>query len=133
MGGRLFTGRDEVAASAELSSYVIGVARSNHVLIQSASTRPVLISKTGVRTLRVEIRAESDLRGILEFLGALDHGDRFVRIERLEVARPASVEEATERQALTLSLVVNGFAVGDPPPPTAGRGAAPPRRPGGQP
>ena len=132
MGPRLFSGRDETAAAAELSNYVKSLARGNHVLVQSSGTRPPVVSSSGLRTLRVEVRAESDLRGILSFLNALERGDRLVRIERMEIAHPAGVEESSDVETLTFSAVVNGYAVGEPPPPpqTPGRGGAPARRGG---
>ncbi|HVT38078.1 MAG TPA: type II secretion system protein GspM, partial [Gemmatimonadaceae bacterium] len=68
---RLFQGRDDVMASAELASYLGDIARARHVWLQDAATRPAALSPSGVRTLKVEIRAESDLQGILSLLQAL--------------------------------------------------------------
>jgi hypothetical protein len=122
MQTRLFIGRDDVAMSAELSSYIAELAGDNHVLIQNSTTRAAVISPTGVRTLRVELRAESDLRGTLEWLEAIARGDRLVRVERLEITRPIAGDETAAFETLALSAVFNGFAIGDPPP--AGRGAS---------
>jgi hypothetical protein len=127
MSSRLFVGHDDVAASAELSSYLAGVARKSHVLVQSAGTRAATISKTGVRTLRVELRGESDLSGVLDFLDALDHGDRLVRVERLEISRPVGGDEVSDVEALTISATINGFALGEPPTPSTRPGAQPAR------
>src|SRR5262249_27636121 len=74
MRPRLFEGKDDVMASAELASYLGDVARKSRVWLQTASTRPAVASPDGVRTLRVEIRAESDLRGTLTFLQSLERG-----------------------------------------------------------
>jgi len=65
---RLFEGKDDVMASAELASYLGEVAGETRVWLQDAATRPSLPSAEGVRTLRVDIRAESDLLGTLMFL-----------------------------------------------------------------
>jgi hypothetical protein len=126
MESRLFDGADEKAAGAELSSYVAALARSNHVLINSAGTRAFDVDSTGIRILRAELHAESDLRGFLEWLDAIDHGDRLVRVERIEMSKPASTEENKAFETLTMTLVVNGYANGDPPPPKKGRGSSAP-------
>src|SRR5215813_8110105 len=67
MRPRLFEGKDDVMASAELASYLGDVAAETRVWLQDASTRPALPAADGVRTLRVDIRAESDLKGALRF------------------------------------------------------------------
>lgn len=113
---RLFVGRDDVIASAELASYVGGVGAESRVLVQDAGTRPSVISPTGVRTLRVELRGESDLEGIVGFLNALETGEKLVRIDRVDISRAAGgrgEEEGVE--TLSLSAMVAGFALGDPP------------------
>src|SRR6476619_325279 len=71
MRPRLFEGRDDVMASAELASYLGEVANRTRVYLQDASTRPATTAAEGVRTLHVDIRAESDLLGTLRFLQAL--------------------------------------------------------------
>ena len=63
MRPRLFEGKDDVMASAELASYLGDVAQGARVWLQDAGTRPAVPAGEGVRTLRVEIRAESDLLG----------------------------------------------------------------------
>jgi len=70
MRPRLFEGKDDVMASAELASYLGDVAQRARVWLQDASTRPATpgAQNGGVRTLHVEIRAESDLNGTLKFL-----------------------------------------------------------------
>lgn len=60
---RFFAGRDDVMASAELAAYLGELADRHKVWMQDATTRPGVTSPAGVRTLRVEIRAESDFEG----------------------------------------------------------------------
>jgi hypothetical protein len=111
MEPRLFAGRDDVMASAELASYLADVARGARVWIQDAATRPAGPTTSGVRTLHVELRAESDLLGVLRFLQALEQGDKLVRVDRLDVSRsPRSDEEDVETLAVTAT--VSGFAIG---------------------
>ena len=115
---RLFAGRDDVMASAELASYLGEVARGTHVWLQDAATRPAVLSPSGVRTLRVEIRAESDLQGVLLFLQALENGAKLVRIERVDVSRQPSRSDESNAETLALSATVSGFAI--PPEPLGG-------------
>ena len=111
---RLFEGRDDVMASAELASYLGEVAHSTRVWLQDAGTRPASPSSDGVRTLHVEIRAESDLLGVLKFIHALEHGDKLVRIDRLDISRsPRSDEKDVE--TLSVAATISGFAVADAP------------------
>jgi len=110
MRSRLFEGKDDVMASAELASYLGDVARKTRVFMQDASTRPAAPMPSGVRTLRVEIRAESDLLGTLLFLQALERGDKLVRIDRLDITRSARAGD-TDMEVLSIAATVSGFAV----------------------
>jgi hypothetical protein len=77
---------------------------------------------SGLRALQVEIRAESDLEGVLTFLQALERGERLVRVERLSITRPESdvEEEEGAAEALRLTATVRGFALApEPSRPTA--------------
>jgi hypothetical protein len=65
---------------------------------------------SGVRTLRVEIRAESDLLGTLLFLQALERGDKLVRIDRLDITRSARAGD-TDMEVLSIAATISGFAV----------------------
>jgi hypothetical protein len=113
MEPRLFEGTDDVIASSGLAAYVGDVARGRHVWVQDAATRPATSTTAGVRTLHVEIRGESDLRGILTFLDALEHGDKLVRIERLDVSRGLSGPGNEQAETLTISATIAGYAMGD--------------------
>lgn len=108
---RLFAGRDDVMASAELASYLGDVARRHHVWLQDASTRPAATADGGVRTLHVEVRAESDLQGILEFLQALENGGKLVRVDRVDISRQPSRSDENGAETLALSATIAGFAI----------------------
>ena len=114
MAPRLFAGRDDVVASAEVATYLGDLARGNHVWLQDASTRPATALDGGVRALHVEVRAESDLRGILAFVKALETGDKFLRVQRLDISvQPGRADQpGTETLALSASIV--GYAIPDP-------------------
>ena len=109
---RLFEGRDDVAASAELVSYLGDVARANRVWLQDAATRPAVTSPGGVRALRVEMRAESDLHGVLTMLRELELGTKFVRIDRLDISRVSRADLTDSSEALAVSATVTGYAIG---------------------
>jgi hypothetical protein len=109
---RLFQGRDDVMASAELASYLGDVARENRVWLQDAATRPAVQSPGGVRALRVEMRAESDLRGVLAMLHSLETGGKLVRIDRLDISRLAKTSSGDDSETLAVSATVIGFAIG---------------------
>jgi Type II secretion system (T2SS), protein M len=112
MRPRLFEGKDDVMASAELASYVGDVAQGARVWLQDAGTRPAISAGEGVRTLRVEIRAESDLLGTLMFLQGLERGEKLVRVDRLDISRTV---RGDEKDAETLSIVatIAGFAINE--------------------
>jgi hypothetical protein len=113
MTPRLFAGRDDVMASAELASYVGEVGQMTRVWLQDVSTRPPGPLVGGVRTLRVELRGESDLAGILRFLQNLERGSKLVRIDRLDISHsPRSDDE--EMETLSITATVSGFAIAEP-------------------
>jgi hypothetical protein len=109
---RLFEGKDDVMASAELAAYVGDMARRSRVWLQDAGTRPSVPAAPGLRTLRVEVRAESDLNGTLAFLQALERGQKLVRIDRLDISHSP---RASEKDGETLAIVatISGFALAE--------------------
>jgi hypothetical protein len=108
---RLFEGRDDVMASAELVTYLSGLTRQNRVLLQDAQTRPATASPSGVRTLHVDIRAESDLRGILALLQALERGGKLVRIDRIDISRNPRGMSDPGMEVLSLAASLSAFAL----------------------
>jgi type II secretion system (T2SS) protein M len=119
---RLFAGRDDVMASAEVATYLGGVARANHVWLQDASTRPATALDGGVRALHVELRGESDLRGILEFVKSLESGEKFIRVQRLDISVQPGRSDEPGVETLALSASIVGYAIPDP---SAGGAATP--------
>ncbi len=111
MSPRLFAGRDDVMASAEVASYLGEVARGNHVWLQDASTRPATALDGGVRALHVEIRGESDLRGILAFVKTLESGSKFIRVQRLDISTQPGRSDQPGTETLALSASIIGYAI----------------------
>ena len=86
----------------------------------------------GLLPLRVELRAESDFQGVLEFLDALERGQKVLTIERLDLARVLRAGDE-DRETLSITATVVGYAISPGAAPSAatavkaanGRGAAP--------
>ena len=115
---RLFEGKDDVMASAELASYLGDVARDTRVWLEDAATRPATPPVDGVRTLRVEIRAESDILGTLLFLQSLERGKKLLRVERLDISRSPHAGDK-DMETLSIAATIAGYAVVDAGPPPA--------------
>jgi hypothetical protein len=132
---KLFTGANDVAAGASLVTYLGEVAKKTHVWLATASTRQApasgLSGATGlsgaltagaggrgaarpasdaVRQLRVELRAETDFQGVLQFLDALERGDKLVTVERLDVAKALRAGDE-DRETLAVTATVVGYAM----------------------
>ena len=110
VGSRLFEGRDDAIASAQMAAYLGGIARRSRVLMQDANTRPSITSPEGIRTLRVEVRAESDIQGVATFLHNLEAGQKLVRVDRLEISRIPGLEEKNGFETLSIAATISGFA-----------------------
>ncbi len=107
---RLFEGRDDAIASAQMAAYLGSIARRSRVLMQDANTRPSITSAEGIRTLRVEVRAESDIQGVATFLQNLEAGQKLVRVDRLEISRVPGLEERNGFETLSIAATISGFA-----------------------
>jgi hypothetical protein len=105
-------------ASSELAGYLGDVAQRSRVWLQDAGTRPAAPAVDGIRTLHVEIRAESDINGALLFLQNLENGEKLVRVDRIDISR---TRRANKDDSETLSIVatIAGFAAADASSPTA--------------
>lgn len=131
---RVFTGANDIAAGASLVSYLGDVAKRTHVWLASATTRPNPTAARagasgasvtpgapaaraatplpeGVRALRVELRAETDFQGILEFLDALERGGKLVTVERLDIAKTLRAGDE-DRETLSVTATVIGYSLG---------------------
>ena len=129
----LFEGRDDVIASAQVASYLGDVARRSHVWLQVANTRPATSDASGVRTLHVDLRAETDFQGLLDFLDALDRGAKLVTVERLEASRGFGTGGNLNAETLTITATVAGYALGDESGATAPVPPIAPTKPGAAP
>lgn len=80
----------------------------------------------GLRALRVEVRAESDFQGVLEFLDALERGPKVVTVERLDIARTLRAGDE-DRETLSVNATVVGYSIVPAATPGAANAASAPR------
>jgi hypothetical protein len=112
MRPRLFEGKDDVMASSELAGYLGDVAQRSRVWLQDAGTRPAPPAVDGIRTLHVEIRAESDINGALLFLQNLENGEKLVRVDRIDISRTRRADR-DDSETLSIVATISGFAAAD--------------------
>jgi hypothetical protein len=115
MTPRIFSGRDDVAAGADLMSLIADVAQQQNVYLRTETLQKTTVDVNGVRTLTVEIAGESDLQGLLGFLEALERGDKLLRVDRLRVTRPIAKADADGVQTVTIAASIAGFAIREGP------------------
>jgi hypothetical protein len=106
----LFTGRDDVMATAALAAYVGDLAEAQDVWVQSATTQASDRDDAGVRRLRVAVRAEGDVAGLVRLLDALEGGRYFVRVEELEVSVTPSERSSDGSEPLVLRATLSAYA-----------------------
>jgi hypothetical protein len=80
---RLFDGADEMLAASDIDAYVSEIGRMNGITVQRAGARPSEPVVDGVIALRLELKGQGDLEGILSFLRAMETGPKLIHIERL--------------------------------------------------
>jgi type II secretory pathway component PulM len=80
---RLFRGADAVIASAALVEYLASEAERHEVWVQQAVTASPATAER--MDLEVTVRAESDIGGLLRWLGALERGPMLTRVHALDV------------------------------------------------
>jgi hypothetical protein len=99
-------------ASVRLADYVRAAARAHDVLIVQTSELSADSLADGIEVLRLNVKAESDLAGILRFLRALETGETRVRIKSMSVDRVdasgagAAAAAPDAREMLSLSAIV---------------------------
>jgi type II secretory pathway component PulM len=111
---RLFDGRDSVTAAAELIAYVTGHAAAHRVFVQASEPGAPALGLDGVLRIRVEVRAVSDLAGLVAWLGALEEGRKLVRVTQLSVIPAVLIGSSGvsgDAELLGLTVAVEGFAL----------------------
>ena len=98
-----------MAASA-LAAHLGTLAAAHDVWLQSASTLPIATDSSGLRVLRVDVRAESDLTGVLRLLDAVARGGPLVRVESMVLMPVPGSPLADGLEPLTMAATFAAFA-----------------------
>lgn len=115
MTPRIFSGRDNLAATSDLMSLIGDVALQQNVNLRTSVPQPTTVDINGVRTLTVEIQGETDLQGLLGFLEAIERNDKLMRVDKLRVTRPIAKPDADGVQAVQIMASIAGFAIQEGP------------------
>jgi hypothetical protein len=111
---RLFDGRDLLAASAALATYIGARAYQAHVFVQSSETRAPTPAADGILAVSVDVRADGDLAGIATLLQSIERGPKLVRVERIAIERSGSQAvgtPASDEEILTVEARMTGYAL----------------------
>lgn len=114
---RLFEAPDSVTAAAELVAYVTGNAATHRVFVQASEPGAPSLGEDGILRIRVEVRAVSDLAGLMSWLGALAKGGKLVRVTQLSVVPAAQIGSSSaggDAELLGITVAVEGFALAVP-------------------
>jgi hypothetical protein len=121
--GRLVQATEGVMAEGELTGFLQGAAFRSRVLLEEIRGGELGRGEEpppGLSVVRLHLRGESDLEGVLTFLDELEKSQLLIRIRGLalepEVARPESDEEEGGNRdpiptgVVEFQLIVDGFA-----------------------
>jgi hypothetical protein len=106
---RLVRGEDARAAASAVETYVLDAAERSRVAVRQSESRDAGGAGEGITALQVDLRGESDLRGVLSLVRALDSGARLVRVERLSIERAATGAPG-DPERLDFVLTAFGYA-----------------------
>jgi hypothetical protein len=123
MEGRLLQAPSLVLAEAELTDFLESTALRNRVLLEEIRTGELArgeASPPGLQVVRLHLRGESDLEGVLDFLADMEESRLILRVRGLAldpvVARSGGGEEegpvrgSFPTGVLTVQLIVDGFS-----------------------
>ena len=110
---RAIRGAAVATATVRLADHVRSVARAHEVLVVEAVEFGADSLAGGIEVLRLNLKAESDLGGILRFLRALEAGAPTVRISSVSIERARQAPTgapragaADAREVLSLTAIV---------------------------
>ena len=114
VASKLFTGPDDVSATAALAYYVSDQARKSRVVVQQVETRNSEPIANGVIGLDMALRAEGDVEGLVTLLRRLESGPKLVRVEQITVEQGGGhqlgVGAALESESLSIAASIRGYA-----------------------
>jgi len=120
---RMLQARGKVLAEAELTDFLEGSASRSRVLLEEVRSGELARGEApppGLEVIRLELRGESDLQGVLYLLDEIEKSQLLLRVRGLalepELARPETdgdengAREAVPTGVVTFQIVVDGFA-----------------------
>ncbi len=123
MEGRLLQAPSLVLAEAELTDFLESTALKNRVLLEEIRSGELARGEApppGLQVVRLHLRGESDLEGVLDFLADMEESRLILRIRGLAldpvVARSGGGEDevpvrgSVPTGVLTVQLIVDGFS-----------------------
>lgn len=105
---RLFSGNDDLLATATLAQYVAVIAQENGLQLRASETGPARVVIPGLQALQVDVRGEGDLDGILHLLHQLETGGKLTRVGSLTVISDARSSNAQTRAGSLVNQTVGG-------------------------
>lgn len=106
---KLFAGGDAVIASASLVEYLASEAEQHEVWMQQTVTTPPKSANGALVDLEVKVRAESDMRGLLRWLAALERGPMLSQVQSLDV-RPSPADDESGTSPLSIAATIRSMA-----------------------
>lgn len=120
---RMLQAPSAVLAEGELTEFLEASAYRSRVLLEEIRSGELARGEEpppGLSVIRLHLRGESDLQGVLTFLGEIERSHLLVRVRGLalepEVARPESDEEnqgsreAVPTGVVTFQLILDGYS-----------------------
>lgn len=111
---RLFGPGGPGLATAALTQHVQDRAAAGRVLIRRVTPLEPARAAENLVALPLEVEAESDLRGMLELLSALEYGRKSLRLENLRIDAGGGARSgpgSEEMEVLSFRFAVAGFAL----------------------
>lgn len=114
-------------ASVRFADRVRDMARAHDLLVSQTTELAADSLRGGVRVLRLAVRGESDLAGILGFLRAIETGSMSVRVASLQIEQPRSARASATplhqptAEVLSLTAVLEVPSLLSAPQPRGGR------------
>jgi hypothetical protein len=115
---RLFDGSDSLSEYSSFREYIAANASSSHLFLQGNAFRNALSDSGGIMTVRVDVHASGDLRGIFAFLRLLETGRKLVNVSKLRIESTSYGAQQTagqpDAEVLDVTATMNGFALSSP-------------------
>lgn len=101
-GRRVFRARSATLGASALQSFLQDAADASRLVVTRLEVAPSL--EPGATYVPATIAAYSDIHGVAELLGHLEHGPRVVNVERMTVQMNSALRGAPDVLQVTLTL-----------------------------